>query len=323
MNFPRVPGKKGFAYVLSISLLAIIIVVVFLTSQRYTYQDEQESIGTRVRAMDDFVKSLNDDLSRAAYIASFRTLIALEEEIASTGTFLEDAETSFKETMFYGTINGTDTPLLDNSSLEDYLSKVSYLAADFGFQVDIRVNNIYLNQTNPWVLDVITDANVYVTDSTGNAYWNFTNNYTSQVPLYNLRDPIYSVFTDNKLPNTIRVLNTTSLVSGSDTSNLDLHINDSYYLASDLAPSFLMRFENNNSPSPYGIESIVNLEELSAQDLDTYPSRVKVDYIYFNNIATNTTICNVQGIPSEYYFIITEDRDELYQIQNLTYNTTC
>ena len=81
--------------------------------------------------------------------------------------------------------------------------------------------------------------------------------YNTSVSLINIRDPIYSVYTYGRVPNTIRITNVTDYVndSNNDTSQLRYHINHSFYVENILSPSFLMRLEGNFSKSPYGIES--------------------------------------------------------------------
>jgi hypothetical protein len=123
------------------------------------------------------------------------------------------------------------------------------------------------------------------------------------------------------------ILNGT-LVNGTNTNNLIALINNSFYIASNYSPSFLMRYEGNftQDPNGNGIESIVNIVSLSDQGLDVYPDRIKVDYMYFNNINDNK-ICNVSNIQTMYHFVIPKNRIGLYQINssggNLTFNTTC
>ena len=81
-----------------------------------------------------------------------------------------------------------------------------------------------------------------------------------------------------------------------------------------------MRFENNTNADPNGIESIVNLKTLSDQDIEVYTTRIKVDYIYFNNLG-GSKICNVQNVPSDYNFVITSNRINLYQIDGLVHQS--
>jgi hypothetical protein len=157
---------------------------------------------------------------------------------------------------------------------------------------------------------------INISDNQGLASWNINNSYMTNIPVYNLRDPLYGHNTFNRVPNTIRTLNTTVLVNGTDTGNLQKLLNNSYYLASANAPNYLMRFEGLTGADPNGIESVVNIQALSGQDIPVYEDKVKIDYIYFNNITTDR-ICNIQNIPSAFYFIIPSNRKVLYQVNGL------
>ena len=82
-----------------------------------------------------------------------------------------------------------------------------------------------------------------------------------------------------------------------------------------------MRFEGNISPDPNGIESIINVRVLSDQDIPVDLNKTKIDFMYFYNM-TNDSICNIQNIPINYYFIIPRNRIALYNITSLNY-TNC
>jgi len=320
-------NKKAFAYLISASILSLVIIFVFLMASKYSFQDKQEVQQNRIKLMDDFISDFNQDIHRATFIASFRTLLALEDYIAVEGEFFNNTEDIFKETFFNGTIAHEPAPLLNESSFSDYLLKVNALAQQIGLESSINVTKITLFHADPWHISVIVHAQVYVADSRNIAAWHFEKNYTTLIPIYDLRDPLYSTFTDNLVPNTVRRFDAPFLVnvSTNDTTYLQAHIDNSYYLASPLAPSFLQRFENNITPHPYGIESIVNVADISLQtDGDfVYENRIKVDFIYFNDLSY-PKICSVDGITPSSYFVISENRKDLYEVGGLSYqNTTC
>jgi len=321
-SFPKIYGRKGFTYLIVTTVIVVVLLSMFFTTSRYKYQDQELLQQVRIRAMNDFMKNLNTDIHRATYISAFRALLALEENVATTGVYLSDMDSSFGETFFYGTVNGTNYVIMSNSTFNDYLTKVKVLAQNTGILLNINVTSVKLMQSNPWSIDVYMYMNITAVDVKNTASWNISTEYVTTVPINDLRDPLYSKNTFNKVPNTIRRLNFTILVNGTNTSSLLALISDSYYLASPYAPNLIMRFMGNNSPDPNGIESIVNISKLALQGLPYYETRVKVDYIYFNNLGTDT-VCNVQNIPASAYFIVPSNRKNLYQIANLTSNTTC
>ncbi len=320
----KLTGRKGFAYIVSASLILLVVLFTFLAVQRPMHTERQEAYESRIRTMNDFVESVNKDLERVSFISAFRTLMALEDDIGNRGEFIEDIDESFRETFMYGTIQGAEVPLMNDTSVEEYEERINLIAGTMGIKIDLNVTRIELYHTDPWNVEVNITTIVNISDMHGEVYWEYEEKTNARLPIRNLRDPLYAVHTLNRLPNTVRELNATYLVSPeNDTSNLQEHINQSYYLASPYAPSFLMRFEGNNSASPYGIESIVNIHELSAQDLTVYPDRAKIDYVYFNNIDESPYICNVESISLESYFVIPSNRQTLYEVSGLDHSTNC
>lgn len=315
--------KKGYVYLMTVSLLLVVLLGVFISSNVFSRQDQQEIYETRIRTSNDFVKNLNKDISRASYIAAFRTLIALEEYVSQNGVFLDDMNDSFRETFFYGTVNGTFTNLLINSSFSNYNDRVKTIASTTGMNIDMNVTNISLAQNTPWTVVVGISIAINISDVNNLASWEYTKEFTAEVPIVDLRDPLYGVFTKNKVVNTIRQFNESILVDSDNvTTNLVDLINHSYYISSTQSPNFIMRFENRIGADLNGIESIVNIQTLSDQDVEVYQDRDKVDFMYFNNLPGDK-ICDVQNVSDSLNFVINDNRTELYQIENLSYSTSC
>lgn len=319
-------NKKGFTYLISAIFLCAILFSVIVANDEYFFRDAQKIDSQRLVYMNDFVKGFNQDYERAIHIASFRTMVALEDHVASTGVFLNNTEESFKETVYNGTIEGKSSAIMNNSAIKDYIERVEDISSRLGITINITVLNIHLTQSDPWFIDVGAETKILINDSLNTAYWEYNKTFFVSVPTDNLRDPIYSIYTYNRLSNTIRKSNFTHLVgTNNNTDNLTSHIENGYYIESDKAPNFIMRFENNLTPNENGIESIVNINDISDQDIVVYPERIKVDYIYFNNL-NYTKVCDfspVNDTIDDLEFILTQDRLELYEVDGLSYSTSC
>lgn len=319
-------GKKGYAYLLIASILIAIVLIVFLTVQRYQYQDRQDIEEIRIKTINDFVKGFNDDVERATYISAFRTLLALEDNIANTGSFFNDTETQFRETFYYGIIDNSTPDIMRNSSFKDYLANVNNIANNMGINTSVNITSINLEHSDPWTIKVNIKANITITDQNKLVTWNYFKSFNSDLPIENLRDPLYSTFTGGRSPNIVTKNPYSELVNNTnnDTNNLIQLINKSYYVASVDAPNFLMRFENDYSTDPEGngIESIVNIEELSNQEIEVFTDRIKIDYIYFNDLSSSK-VCNVETIPLQYHFTIPQNRASRYEVDEINYSTTC
>ena len=82
-------------------------------------------------------------------------------------------------------------------------------------------------------------------------------------------------------------------------TELPTHLGNSYYIEHNDAPSYLMRFENNLVSSPYGIESLVNVQELQGAGF-TPQTKSSVDFIYFG--VSNPSSCKIKDLQSYAFF---------------------
>jgi len=300
---PRImDNKRGLLYVFISCLFVMIMIIVFLSYKQYSYSDRQKVVQTRIMTINEFIKDIDFDSKRVIYISAFRSLIALEDHVARTGGYLDDSEELFRLAFYNGTINSTSVEILINSTYSDYLLRLNTISRRIGIGVNINVTKITLYHDSPWSVNVIVTTHVNITDSRGLARWEFDKDYETSVALWNIRDPVYSVYTYGRVPNTIRMTNISDsdfVVGGNDTAGIMAHINNSYYRANVLAPSFLMRLAGNFSASPHGIESLANIQELITQGVSYNTSRSIVDYVLFANETTyNNTLCNVDEMPS-------------------------
>jgi len=307
------------------ALFVAIMIIVFLLYKEYSYTDRQKVVETRIRTINDFIKDIDSDSKRVIYISGFRSLIALEDYVARSGKYLNKTEELFRIAFYNGTVNGSEVKILENSSYFDYLEKLRVIAGRIGISIDINVTNITLYHNSPWSVNVIVTTHVNITDKRDLARWEFYKDYNTSVSLIDIRDPIYSVYTLGKMPNTIRISppNISDFVydATNETTNLTLHINNSYYLENELAPSFLMRLEGNFSNSSYGIESLVPIPELIEQDVIYSTTKSIVDYVLFSNITGyEEKACNVDNMPS--WFKLDTNHTNKYEVNKLTY-TPC
>lgn len=313
--------KKGMAYLLIVSFVAVVVVGIFLVQQTFEYQEYQRVEGTKISVMNSFIDNLNSDMERVIEIGSYRAFIALEDYVAARGEFLEDIDDSLEEVLTNGTIDGTQAILMNDSSLQAYFETVNVLMNRRGIDTDYEIKNIETNQESPWDVEIVVKAEIIVSDVEETARWNYTEEFSSVVNIEGLRDPLFSVKTENRVPSTVTRQNQT-LVENGDTSNLEEHIEGTYYIESEKAPSFLQRFENDYNANEKGLESIIDLRDLSDQDIAVDVDRIKVDYKYFNELEGDKA-CDFEGVDEDLYFVITEDRIENYEVESLNYTTNC
>lgn len=311
-------GNKGQIFIVVVIVFLAVFGLLFgVTSQ---YKTQSSSTMERVISLDNFLDDFEQDAQRAAYISGYRSLLAMEEYVASTGHPISNTETSFKEVFWDGTINGTSMDIMNESTFQHYITGVKYAANKLNIQFSTEVMNISLKQITPWKIEITVDMSVTATDKFNLTRFYFNHTVNSTLPIYDLRDPLFSIGTQGKIQRTVRKNNLTEFVSNNNTDSLLEFVESGYYRETNKSPSFLMRFSHNFSPDENGIESIVDIGLLVGQTITVYNKSV-VDTIYFDDKEANVTdSCAVQNMPS--WFRIDAKRMGDYEINELNW-TVC
>ena len=311
--------KKGMFFTFVALFLIIIIVSIINTKSTYRYRDNANAVSSRVVTMNEFISDFEDDFQRELYIGGYRALLSMNSYIRQIQGYVDDFDSVFSEILVNGTANNTEMELMSQetqgASISSWLSRINDESKKLNIQVNLTVENITLVHTTPWDIELRASVNVVINDTNNLASWVFAKTYKSSFSIYGFEDPIYIVETKDKVTSLINVTPDTDFVDDAtnDTTVLNNHLTNSFYAESDKAPSFLMRFSGNFSNSTYGIESMVNLEDLNAQGI-SLKNRSVIDYIYFGNKST-TDYCNVDNMPS--WFRIDSGHIEQYEVDLL------
>ena len=256
---------------------------------------------------------MENDINNGIYIAGFRTLLSFNQFISTNGTFLDNANSRFKESFLNGTINRQSLSLMQDSTFTDWANKISAEADKVDILFNFTVNDLKLNQSSPWSIDIGLDIRLDIRDKRNTSYWVRDRYLTRTISIIGFEDPLYVVNSNGRVTNAITPTNITSFVVNGNVANLLIHANNSYYVAHNDSPSFLMRLEGNVGNSTFGIESLVNLEKFLQQGL-TLKDRSAVDSIYFGTKNTvNYRINNTQE-----WFKIDDGHLKFYQVENIT-----
>ena len=185
-----------------------------------------------------------------------------------------------------------------------------------GIFIDIDVKNITLSQHEPYSIDLSLSLKVNISSIDNSTRIDYSKEEHINIPISGLRDPLISVYTEGRFHNAINFSEDPSVQDG-NVSKFRTFVENMYYYPNPSAPSILQRFEGNLSPSPYGIECMLNLEELSAQDIEIYNNRTIVDYLYFSNISAD--YCDLDSLPS--WIKVDSDHFYYYNLDNTTYSS--
>jgi len=311
-------NKRGVFF----TILVIAILSLFLVSySAISLVKNRESINKRIDSMNNFVQLVEEDMPRKLYISSFRVIFLLLNRVIKNGTYIDDVNFRFNETFFNGSVYGELQPvnMTEGVIYSEILEDLNEKASKVNINVTMINPKMEISQEDPWNVRVFFSANLLIEDRSNLATWNRYFSQIVYVPIENFEDPIYIVETNSSVSNSINKTIYDSFYDPGDTSNLSGHITNGYYIASTSGPSFLDRFEGNLSArSPYGIESLVNLNELESQGIPTFQKSI-VDYIYFNE-TDNPASCRITGMLS---WVRLDDEDDHWDIYNVTGFTIC
>lgn len=302
-------NKKGvFFTILTIALLSLLLV----SYNMYSSVKDREVINKRIETMNNFIFSLEKDMSRQMYVSGYRAILSIENKITANGTFIPSSGYAIKEAIINGTIDGETIGLMSGYRLSDINSIITELGSKANLQVNYSIIEVNISQEDSWNVKIDLTVDSYIKDKGNLASWNRTKIISSKVEITDFEDPLYLINTNGRITNKINKTIYRPFVQGSNVSNLLSHVQGSYYIESSSAPSFLNRLEGKTTPNVNGIESLVYLPELSAQGL-TIRDKSVVDYIYFSS--NNPSSHNIQGMPS--WFKLDDSHLSIYNVSEL------
>lgn len=303
-------NKKGIFF----TLTALLLISLFLIGYS-AYYIKDTSSKKRIETLNSFLFSTEQDLSRQLYISSFRMIFIMEDKITKTGQYVTDLNSTISEGFFNGTMFGEQQELLVYATFPEIESTLQERAAKINANVTLDNANLQFIQEDPWHVKAVLNVHLVLTDLNNIVKWDRTEAVNASISVQDFEDPIYIVNTQGILTNQIIKTPYTNFVVNNSVSNLLNHSLSSYYTNSTQAPDFLSRLQGQTSPSPYGIESLVNLNKLSSSGISVQDKSV-VDYIYFSS-SNPTTSYHVHGMPS--WFKIDQEHLDTYQVSSLIY----
>lgn len=280
-------NKKGmFFTIIAVLLLGLAVFAVTLRTQ-YSFREHAYIIETRVLTMNSFIKDVNRDLERALFIASFRSFLAMQAYTSQNQTYLSSTNDAFTELVMNGTLFGNPMLFINDSHLTRWLEAINQEGNEIGVNISFSQVNVSLYQEDPWFVTIAMNVSFTVEDTKGLARWEVNASATTQINITDFDDPIYSIKSEGTEFNRIVKSPISAFVIGNDSAPLMEHISKGYYIATNISPSFLMRFEYNLTPSPYGIESLVAVANIS--EIRFIKNRTIVDFYYWNGVEPNVT----------------------------------
>lgn len=306
-------NKRGIFFTFAAIVLAATIILSSKVYKVYEMKEELEVVEVRIMTMNNFIKDVEQDLEKGLYISSFRAIMSMSQYISNNGSYITDIDSAFNELIIDGTLNDVELSLMTDSTFTDWVGRIEAQAKKIDILVNFTIVNVSIGQENPWLITINSNVNFSVRDNKGTSSWKRNRDVVTKISIENFEDPLYVVNSQGRVTNAIVKTTITDFVDEDDVSNLLVHLNNSYYMPSNMSPNFLMRLQGILTSSPVGIESLVNLQEFQDQNLPIN-SRSAVDYIYFGT--ENTINYRINSTPS--WFLLDSEHLEVYEVQNMT-----
>jgi len=277
-------GKKAVFFSVIALLLSSFAIASFVAYNTYKYSEQMDIIEVRVSSMDDFLTSIETDLSRALYISSFRSLISLNDHITninkSKGVLLENVSASFAQIIRNGTIGNSalEEVLMEDQTINDWITKIEKIGLEIDINTTINLTFTSLAHTSPWSVGVTGNFTVILVDIRGLARWEKEIESTIEIEIIEFRDPLYA----NRTGGEFRQILPTEIDSW-NVSYLRDFLDEGTYIAKSSSPTFLMRMEGRFIGDPNGILTLIDEDHIIAPE-----NRSMVDFVYWGMKPNNT-----------------------------------
>jgi len=288
---------RGIFYTIAVVLLlAPLLGLVYYYAVNAAQEASAAADSSSVMPAGKLVESLESDFDRALLISSKSAVLSATERVVGAGVPLADSDSALRSLLVNGTFPGENTTYQSSTynNIGRWASQMEALARFYGYSISLGVSteNVSVQMENSYTL--LFKANLTVRASPLRRLGTFnitrTSEYSARVPLEDYEDPLYAANTQGLVPRSFS-FNTTQVWG---VAALDSAIASHVYLASAYGPDFLTRLEGSFAASPQGLETLVDPNELLAQDLSLY-NRSMVDYKYFNASAAEGNAWTVNG----------------------------
>ncbi|MEA3248565.1 MAG: hypothetical protein U9Q73_02555 [Nanoarchaeota archaeon] len=301
-------GKRGMIFtIITITLLSLFAI----SYGAYNLIQDRSTITKRINTLNNFVASVEQDLPRQLFISGYRAIFLFDKKILDTGSYINNVNSSLNEIFFNGTLEGINQDLMEDATFTAMQNFLTGNANKINANIELLNPQISLTQEDPWNLKIILNITFIIEDKGNLVSWNRSASIESYIPIEDFEDPLYSINTLGKVTNKINQTPYSTFVTGGDYTNLTSHFENSYYLASTSAPSFLNRLQGNLTADQNGIESLVNPQILIDQGISVQYKSV-VDYIYFSS--DNPQKYTVPAVNN----LILDDEDNHLSIYNVS-----
>lgn len=279
---------KGVFYS-AIVMMLIAPIIMYIILYADISQTSLEETSTKIKGdkLAGFSRSIDQDLPRILEIAAKRAISMAMSYIDMKGEALDNADERLEEMMMNGTIYGAEFGLLGSGLVREWITAVEQKGKPYGFETSISVIELEVLPYDSFNIMISATVSVNITYSIESMKVDRLYKEDILVPIEGFEDPLYSIETEGLIKRSFKEANITI----NSAERLDIATADSFYMSSGTGASFLDRLEGRlttsakysaMSSNQIGLETIVNIPELSSAGLLIKPSQSDIDYLYFD-----------------------------------------
>jgi hypothetical protein len=308
---------KGFSFSFVIVFLTITLLS-FIGIQKsiISHQRRDIYIRTRITDMNRLFDGIVRDVNKAVDIITKRSISVVVNDVISNGKGASQADQKIEELMVYGTFNGTQEFLMENSTIPDWISRIQAISDQKGYDLVLVVSDIDVKPYDSWNLIVTGNMEVNISEQNGVANISRKVGISNIVSVEGFEDPMYALNTIGRGTNIIESSGgdfTEFILSGSGansySSGVSIVTNNSY--AGGVA---------NKSQKILVTE---NAAALSAATINQFKGLVTDSNAPIGvTVPTVANASSLSNIPNNTVILVDGEQGEVWNINNLYEHAT-
>jgi hypothetical protein len=301
--------KKAALFTLISVLFAVLFISIFTYDYNADNTMQMSAVNTRVKVLDDYVKSFQRYTEQSLGIASFSTLDSMYNLMLARNKFYansSDFNYTFTNCMICGYTNCSNTiescPNMENHTLSVLISNITTLADEkLNIKTSYSIKSIEIYQLYPFDVEVrlILEFKIYDVLESNYASWNITKTIHQTIPIHDLFDPTIGLNTNNTFKR--RLVSYTGVCAYNQSqicwtlNTVKTFYDSQQYRYFSNGTNYIQRFWNGTMPSSCcGIESFVNVSLSSGNN--SYVDNYYWTGNYICPAVPNVTILRIDGI---------------------------
>ncbi|MCX8178828.1 MAG: hypothetical protein N3D75_03295 [Candidatus Aenigmarchaeota archaeon] len=197
--------RKGILFGFMLVVISLSLITLLIIQKNISYKNYQRSyIESRIHDMNNLYESIVFDLSKAVDIITKRAISTAVSEIITTGQPIENPNEKLKELVFFGTINGQEKQLMQNSTIQDWISRINFVGDQKNYNISVSFNEFEIMPYDSFNLNVKGTISLNITDKNNIASIKRFYNFSEKVSIEGFEDPLYVLSTEGKATKIIK-----------------------------------------------------------------------------------------------------------------------